>query len=874
MSLDPQSSKALKFLRWFCKRDLVDEIEGDLIEMYQERHADNPKSARWKLWKEVFQSFNARNVGIMEKYKHRGWYQQWSMISQYARVLLRTVRKSKVYSSISMVSLILGITCAGLIFLYIQKELNYDQDYSGADQIYRINCKSETSGRTYGFAPLALTPHLVENLEAVEDGVRIFKYRRAIPITVESTEYSFNESKFGWVDESFFKLFDLKLIHGDPDDVLSKPNSVVISQSIASKYFGNGNPIGEILRFSWSETSKLEIVGVYEDFPTNTSFQLDLVSNLETCQRLMWSSMTLDSWQNMFVSAYILVKPNSEAQVAKLAQTAIEENFESSSVWTTWIQPLSDIHLGVPMEIGEWSEHNDMTTLILFGTIGAIILCLGCFNFTNMVTAQAGQRSKEVGVRKVLGSHRSQIAQQTFFETIIFVLLAGLLAVLLIYLLLPRLGMLTNHSYSIGDLTNSTFYLPYLSILVVVIVLSGVYPALYMSRISSIQLMKKFSSSEGGRSVRNVLVTAQFTITSGLVICSLVVYSQLHYMQNKELGYDDSILVNMPIHNDDAVIPKINAFRNELSAHPTIQGITASSHEMLSDYTYITNFQIEGMDEPKLWERYTVEQGFIETFDLEMIAGRPFNHEIQSDSTAFILNENAVKQLGLTPEDVVGKRITDVSLTKTGKVVGVVKDFHFRSLHHEIQPFVLYVNWDRLDYITARLSAANISKSIRQLEASWLKVFGEDVPFFYDFLDQQAADLYEREANQVQLFSIFCLLSVLLGSLGLFGFALFISERRSKEIGLRKVLGANNKEVILLINRNFAKMLGISFLIATPLAFVLMQNWLANFAYHIQQPFWIYVLTAIVTFLIAGVTVSYSSWRAAASNPVEAIKVE
>jgi len=269
-----------------------------------------------------------------------------------------------------------------------------------------------------------------------------------------------------------------------------------------------------------------------------------------------------------------------------------------------------------------------------------------------------------------------------------------------------------------------------------------------------------------------------------------------------------------------------------------------------------------------------VEQGFIETFDLEVIAGRAFDHEIISDSTAFVLNESAVKQVGLTPAEIVGKVISDESLSRTGKVVGVVKDFHFRSLHHEIQPFVMYVNWDRLDYITARLSSANFSESISQLEASWFKVFGEDVPFFYDFLDQQAADLYEREANQVQLFSIFCLLSVLLGSLGLFGFALFITERKSKEIGLRKVLGANTREVILLINRNFIKMLAIAFVLATPLAFFLMNNWLNNFAYHIQQPIWIYGLTILATFLIAGITVSYSSWKAASSNPVEAIKVE
>ena len=863
-----------RFLRWFCKEELIDEIEGDLIEAYQKRYETDPAVAKRKLWKEVIQSFNARNVGIMEKFKDQSWFQQWSMIKQYAKVLRRTVIKSKVYSSISIVSLVLGITCAGLIYLYIQKELSYDQVYSKYDQIYRINHKSETSERTYGFAPLALTPYLEENLDAVEKGVRIFKYRRAIPVTVSSSKRSFNEPRFGWADEAFFELFDLKVLSGNPKKILSQPNTLVISESIAKKYFGDKDPIGEVLEFSWSEVNKLEIVGVYEDFPTNTSFQLDLISNLETCNRAMWSSSHLNSWQNMFVSAYILIKPDRAEEVAKAAHEAVTTNFESQSTWTTSIQPLSDIHLGKPMDVGEWSDHNDMETLILFGSIGVIILCLGCFNFTNMVTAQAGQRSKEVGVRKVLGSHRRHVAQQTYFETLSFVVTSGVLSVILIYLMLPELGALTNHIYTFSDLIAWEFLFPYLLILTAVSIISGAYPAFYISKIKSIQLMKKFDSSKDGRSVRNVLVTAQFIITTGLVICSLVVYQQLQFMQNKQLGYDDSVLINMPIHNDEAVIPKINAFRTELKSHSGIGDITASSHEMLSDYTYITNFQIQGIDEAQLWERYTVEQGFVSTFQLEILAGRTFDHQIQSDSNAFILNERAVTVLGMQPEEIIGRTITDMSLEKTGKVVGVVKDFHFRSLHHEIQPFVMYVNWDRLDYITVRLASKNFTENISRLEESWYKIFSDNVPFFYEFLDQQAAVLYKREANEVKLFSIFCLLSILLGSLGLFGFVLFTTERKFKEIGLRKVLGANTREVILLINRSFIRMLVLSFLVAAPLAFFLMNRWLNDFAYHIDQPIWIYAITILMTFLIASMTVSYSSWKAALSNPVDAIKTE
>lgn len=867
----------LSFLRWFCKSEVIDEVEGDLIEAYKQRAGMNPKKAKRKLWKEVLQSFNRRNIGIMNKYRDRSWYRQWSMIKQYTRVLFRTMKKTKVYTMISLASLVLGISCASLIYLYIHKELNFDQIFTKSDQIYRINHTSNRSDRTYAFAPLAMTPHLIESLDAVESGTRIFKYRRAIPVTVEHSQKSFNEPRFGWADPTFFELFDLEFVHGNRKNILDRPNTVVISETIARKYFGTADPIGKVLIFSWDEVNKIEVVGVYKDFPTNTSFQLDLISNLETCQRTMWGGRNqLDSWRNMFVSAYLLIDDGRVAQVEEVAQQAINENFESdqTNALIPDLQPLTSIHLGEPKDIGEWSAHNDMQSLILFGGIGAIILFLGCFNFINMVTAQAGQRAKEVGVRKVLGSHRKHIIQQTFFETVVFVILSGCLSVCLIYFMLPWLGGLTQHIYTLADVIQIGFLAPFLVILAIVALVSGAYPALYISRINSLSLMKKFNASDGGKSVRNVLVITQFSITTGLVICTFIVYLQLNFLHNKELGFDDSVIVNMPIHNDNAVIPKINAFKSVATTSAGISGVTAASHEMLSDYTYISNFEIEEVEEERVWERYTVEQSYISTFDLEIIAGRDFDPTISTDSSAFILNESAVRDLGIEPNEAINRSITDVGLEVSGKIIGVVKDFHFRSLHHEIQPFVMYVNWDRLDYISVRMASNNFQENIEYLEKSWYEVFGESVPFFYSFLDQQARDIYEKEANEMKLFSGFSIVSMALGALGLFGFILFTMERKFKEIGLRKVLGASTWEIILMINRNLIKIVGLSFLLAAPVAFFLMSGWLKDYAYRIEQPIWVYALTIVVTFLIATITVSYSSWKAASSNPVDAIKVE
>ncbi len=864
-----------RLLRWFCKEEQLDEIEGDLYEAYHQRYAQSPKKAKWKYYKEVLLSFKTRNIGIMQRYNDTRIGLSLSILRQYLFVMLRTIRRSKMHSGISIASLALGLTCAGLIALYLQKELTYDKMYSNADNIYRISHLSHNSGRSYGFAPVGMVPHLIETMDAVSDGTRIFKYRRAIPITVEKPRVSFNEPRFGWADPSFFQLFDLQIVAGS-DQGLKRPNVVMINETTAKKYFGDHDPIGQLLVFNWSEETKLEVVGVFEDFPSNTSFQLDLISNIETCKHTMWSGDWFTDWKNMFTSAYVVIKPGEVESVLNQAQTATSTFFtpEKPKAWETSIQKLTDLHLATPLDVGEWSPHNDVQSIFLFASIGLIILCLGCFNFINIITAQASQRAKEIGVRKVLGSRKQQIAQQTLFETLCFVAIAGLISSITIYLLLPALANLTNHLYTISDLIAFDFILGFLGVLLIVALLAGAYPALYISRITSLQLMKKNSLGARGSNVRNSLVTIQFIISAGLVICTLMVLLQMKFIREKNLGFDDSMIVTFPIHNDEAVIPKINAFRNELSGYQGIGAVTAASHEMLSDYTYITNFIIQGYDDQMKWERYTVEQNYLKTFDLEVIAGRGFDISIASDSTAFVLNESAVQALNLTPEEAVGLTITDQGLDYEGRIIGVVKNFHFRSLHHEIQPFVMYVNWDRLDYISAKLETRNFQENIAVLEEKWNDIFGDSVPFFYDFLDQRTGELYENEANQSVLFSAFSIVSIFLGMLGLFGSALFTTERRFKEIGMRKVLGANTIDLITMINSKFIKMISIAFLIASPLAYILMRNWLDEFAYRITQPVWVYLLTAIASIAIAGITVSYLSWKAATSNPVEALKVE
>ena len=874
--MDDTPRRPIKFLRWFCKADLIDEIEGDLIEAYRERCRENPKKAKRLLWLEVLESFKWKNLGIMEK-QETPMQRSLAILSQYSKVFFRSVSRSKIYTSISVLSLSLGITCALLIYLYIYKEYQYDRFFTDADRIYRIAFTSESTQRTYGFAPLALTPFMVENYDGVQNGVRIFKYRREIPVTVNTSNVSYNVGKFGWADPTFFDIFDIEILRGNAENPFGRPKTLAISESTARKYFGEENPIGKIIQFNWTVPYDLEVTAVFKDFPSHSHLDFDILSSMETCQEVMWPRQQINSWQNLFTAGYIKLNEGvSPVYINEQIQQATNENFQPGRPVriNSFLQPITQIHLTSDLDLGEWKPNNSWDRLVLFGLIGIIILGLGSFNFMNMVTAQAGQRVKEIGIRKVFGGTRRSIIEQTYFETLLYVMLSLVLSGILIFLSIPLLENLTNHEYVIPEFVNLTFLLPVALLLLFIIILSGFYPALFYSGIKTIKLINRQIFGSAGKPLRNVLVLSQFTISIGLLICTLIIHHQLKFMKEKDVGFDKSLIVNIPIHNDEAVIPKLETWKAEAMNHPDVESITSASHEMFADYTYISLFSLSGQEEEHTWERYTVDEDYLKTFQLELVAGRGFSKEINTDTSAFILNESAVKALHMTPEEVVGKTMNNVSDEVAGKVVGVVRDFHFRSLHNDIKPFILHVNRERLDYISIRLSGKNFKESIIHAEESWENIMGEDIPFFYSFLDQQAAMLYKREENESRFFSLLSLVSLSLGCLGLFGLALFTTQKKVKEIGIRKVLGAGVMNILLLINSKFLKMIGLAFLVAAPIAYVLMKKWLSGYAYRIDQPVWIYILTGIMTFFISMLTVSYLSMRAAASNPVESIRNE
>lgn len=803
------------------------------------------------------------------------------MFNSYVKILFRNLAKAKVYAGISILSLSMGITAALMIFIYIQRELSYDHFYNDADDIYRMGLvrKTANSVRKIGFMPLALGPYLKQNYESVLQTVRIFQYRRAIPVSIPETRAAFNEEGFAWADSTFFEVFNQEFLRGDPATALDGPNSVVITESTARKYFQDGNPIGRRLQFNWEYDQSLVVTGVIKDFPSNSHFKFDLISSLVAARSFMWSGRDwLNSWGNLFVSSYVKLKPGTDIGHFKPDITErVKEGFNNpNATYEPFFQPITNIHLYSDLDVGEWEAITNPQNLYMFGAIGCIILFLGCFNFTNMITAQAGKRAKEIGLRKVFGSKKWQLVQQHYFETFLYAFLALIISFVSSALVSGQLSKLTGQDYPFEMFISIEILGALGIILAIVCVIAGTYPALFISGFSPITILhsSRFSFKSSG-SIRNTLVVTQFVISICLIICTILVNLQLDYMQNKQLGFKQDVILNIPIQNDDAILPKLETFRSALTNHHSITGVTSASHIFFANYTYVNQFQVDGVESSTIfrWERYTVDHDYIETFGLEMVAGRGFSRSYASDSSAFILNEAAVKVLGLTPEEAIGRKIDNVSDRKSGVIVGVVKDFHYRSLHQEIQPFVLYINLDRLDYFSVALQPGQLEDGLDHVERTWEALY-PGIPYFSEFQDQHLASYYQREENMSKLFSWFTVVALFLASLGLFGFASYTSESRFKEIGIRKVLGANSSQITQLLTREFLKLVLLAYVLAIPLAYYAMGYWLESFAFRIDQPLWVFVAAGFATLLISFVTVAQQSLKTAWANPIIALKTE
>ena len=803
------------------------------------------------------------------------------MLTNYLKIAIRNISRNKIYSFLNIFGLATGLACFLFIYMFVRFELSYDRFHEKADRIYRIAVRAligDTRINQTHSSAMAFTRMLAEFPE-IENGVKFINVGRTPVILGNRTFY---ESRFFAVDSTFFEVFTNPLLYGDPKQVLNKPQSMVISGSLAEKYFGRTDVVGKVIQVEISPTRGIMdfvITGVAEEMPENSHFHYDILISSITFPDLLnnqgWS------WNN-FVS-YILLREGASA--AELEAKLLELNRKYMDVndyaaWTAkgnyyefYLQPVTKIHLTSDLN-GEFEANGNETYVHIFNIISIFVLLIASINFMNLSTAKSSQRAKEVGLRKVVGSNRARLMGQFLTESVLLSFISLIFGLLIVESLLPFYQGFIGKNLQIHYFADAKIIPALLFLGLLIGIISGSYPAFALSSFKPIQVIGgNLSRGKKGLWFRNILVLVQFTISIVLIIGTIVVYQQLRLFQNKNLGFDkEQVLV---IKNPSSLGQTINTLKQTLAQHPQIEKVSGSNTLPGRSFSN-RGFRAEGIDGGFTLNLCICDPDFLQTLKINLRTGRFFSREFVSDSTAIVLNQKAVSLLGW--HDPIGKRILigDEKDTKFN-VIGVIEDYHYESLHQEVRPMALLLAGGYLkrneNFISVRLRTENISETIGYIKETWNR-FVPHRPFEYSFLDEDYNGLYLNEEQTHKLFSIFAFLAILIACLGLFGLASFTTQRRTREVGIRKTLGASFTHIILILNQEFLKWVLIANLIAWPLAYYLMNRWLQGFAYRIDIALYTFVLASLLIFLVALLTVSCQSIRAATINPVDAIRYE
>ncbi|UCE18441.1 MAG: ABC transporter permease [Gemmatimonadota bacterium] len=783
------------------------------------------------------------------------------MVNNYLITAIRNIRKHKVFSCINITGLAVGMSVCMLILLWVQDELSFDSFHEHTDDIYRVISEIHTADHMSHNArtPNPLGPILKEDFPEI---VNFARFQGFDGWLVQSGDKSFINDNLGTADPSFFEIFSFPFLQGDPKTALQDRYSIVITEGMAKKYFGDEDPMGKVLTIHHDYT----VTGIIENVPENSHLHFDCIFPLKNME-YFWDE-NFDDWERIKYYTYVQVQPKSSHKiVSQKISNVIRENFPQSNT-TVYLQPLKDIHLRSDFEwdLDNYAQGN-ITYLYIFALTALCILLIACINFMNLSTARSAKRAQEVGIRKVSGARRLDIVRQFFGESILLTFTSLLCAVGLTYLLLPLFNDLSSKQLSLRCVVNAGFLMGLAAITVATGVVSGSYPALYLSKFHPARVFRGISrwGTHTGTSLRKTLVIFQFALTIILIIGTTVIQNQLHYLKNKNLGFTKDHIITFESRHMN-----YEGFRNELLQHPNILSMT-QSHAPNRQPWGVTGFYWEGKDydEDIMLYPVNVDYDYVHTFDMRMLEGRFFSREYSTDATqAAIVNETAVKVMNMAAP--VGKRISRGEHQAT--IIGVIKDFHQSSLHNEIEPLILRISQGG-PYICARIHPRNVSKTIASIETIWRK-YVKDYPFTYEFLDTSIERYYKSEQKMCDIFAYSTLLAIFIACLGLFGLASFVTEQRTKEIGIRKILGASFSGIVFLLTREFIKWVLMANAIAWPIAYLAMTRWLQGFAFRINLGIWIFIFSSAMTILIAFSTVSYQSLKAALMNPVKSLRYE
>ncbi len=805
------------------------------------------------------------------------------MFRNYIKIALTNILKYRTYSIINILGLTVGMVCSLLILLYIQFELSYDKYHQNADRIYRVTREffntDGSSNLHLGFVAPPLAPLLKNDFPQIEHAVRIKELERPV---FKYQEKTFSENRYFAADPDFFKVFDFPFIQGDPETALLEPNNIVITESTAKIFFGNEEPINKILTIPISAEFNidLKVTGVIKDIPQNSHFHFDILGSMKGLEQFYGDSEFKD-WSSNNYGTYLLFPQNYDINhfIKQIPDFLLRHQGENANKWNTLhIWKLTDIHLHSHLD-SEFESNGNIVYIYILLAIAILLLLIACINFMNLATARSATRTKEIGIRKVVGARRVQIIKQFLSESILISGIALLFSIVLINLLLPTFNNFVDVKLHFEPLHNPVILFSLIGIALLVGIIAGSYPALYLSKFSpatTLQSTKKISS--GKSKLRCGLVIFQFTITIILFISLGIIHQQMIYCMNKDLGLNKNNMILLPATNE--MVKNYDSFRTQLLQQPHIIGIAASKRSPGAGLLDCSEARIyDNQVATPLGFRVAnvcVSQDFIDTYEIPIVAGRNFSTEYSTDPVAaFILNECAIKQIGWSsPEVAIGKSFEYAGCK--GQIIGVVKDFHYESLHKPIMPIVFYIDSNSFNTITVKINPRNaqdITDILTFLQKIW-KVYLPDSPFHYTFLDERFKQLYLVETKLSQIFQIFSSIAIVIACLGLFGLVTFMAEKKTKEIGIRKVVGASVWQILILLTKDFTKWIIVATLIACPIAWYVMYQWLQNFAYRIEMGWWMFLLGGGIALLIALFTVSWQVIRAAMANPVESLRYE
>jgi putative ABC transport system permease protein len=801
-------------------------------------------------------------------------------------IAFRNITRNLKYTIINIGGLALGLICFIFIALFISDELKYDQFHEKSERIFRVNrfynsndVQEDAATCSFPFGPTLQFdyPDMVEEVVRFFNGFarqRFIEYRRT-----EEDVIRFNETGFYLVDSTVFKVFSFNFLHGNPETALNRPNTVVISASTAQKYFGDEPALGKLLRVEETDRLDFEVTGVIEDIPSQSHFQMEMLGSLSTMRQFFPNGQLPQTWVWNPCWTYVLLSEGTTQDDLEAIFPDFYLNHYpdlSEQDVTLYLQPLTGIHLK-SHHVYEMHPNSNIQYVYILSSIAAIVLVLACINFMNMVTAYSSDRAKEIGLKKVFGSSRNAITLQFIFETTLQSLFAMVIAILFVELLMRSFNQFTNKNISGFIFLDSQFIVFGMMLVIIVGLLAGSYPALYLSSFNPIQALKDVHPG-GSRSgfARKVLVVVQFSISIALIIGTLIVFNQMRFIRNADLGFNEDKIILIPTVNQ--ISQNYETFKNELLNHPDILYVTGME-DILGVNHNTRQVVIEGLnpDQSYWYPMFMVRHDFIETFDIQVIAGRAFSKEILADTAnAIMINETMAANLGWSNEEAIGKRIRSDG---DERVIGVFKDFHILSLHRPINNFILDMLRNPLaangltTYIAVRTNTDNYKNVLPFIEEKWLEI-APSRPFEFSFHDQELSGLYEDE-DQFSKFSILLtFLALFIASIGLVGLTSYMAEKRTKEIGIRKVMGASIGNVIKELSVDFIKLILMSNLIAWPAAYLVTLSWLRNFSQHIQISWLLFLLAGAFTLLVALIITGFRAYLASARNPAETLRYE